>query len=100
MLYKALPMGRAFFLDEVFDCMSVPEINYEIRRKIKACLNRAVLDDEIRRNELEGNFVDGKELFFRQSRILCNTVTISFWRPIEHTQENRMLMKYNGWKTD
>lgn len=39
-----------------------------LKKYTQACLYLAVMDDEICRNELEGEFVDGKEISFPKKR--------------------------------
>ncbi|MCT4584631.1 MAG: hypothetical protein N4A54_06870 [Peptostreptococcaceae bacterium] len=39
-----------------------------LKKYTQACLYLAVMDDEICRNELEGEYVDGKEINFPQRR--------------------------------
>lgn len=46
----------------MFSIKIFPKVKWKEYTKI--CLYLAVMDDEICRNELEGNFVDGKEIVF------------------------------------
>lgn len=39
-----------------------------LKKYTEACLYMAVMDDEICRNELEGNYMDGKEIVFPPKR--------------------------------